>query len=77
MIVKTKNRVKASHLIDKLVQKIRNYEKDEIYGKRVEQLALTEKDIRLYFYCKDANRWWFESKQKISDIIESGKWPNK
>ena len=38
-------------------------------------MELTDKDIRLYFYCKDANRWWFESKQKISDIIESGKWP--
>ena len=44
-------------------------------GLAIKGLGITEKDVKLYFYCVNGNRWWFEGKQKISDIIETGKWP--
>ena len=47
----------------------RNPKKDEI-----EALNLTKKDIHIYFYDVDGNRYWFQNSQKVSDIIEQSKW---
>ena len=73
--IKTKLKVKAVHLIDKLLAKVRQVEEREPNGRKIKALNITEKDIRLYFYCNEGSRWWFENKQKISDMIEAGKWP--
>ena len=60
--IKTKLKVKAVHLVDKLFQKIKQMEGKEPYGESVKALKLTAKDIRLYFYCDEGNRWWFENR---------------
>lgn len=51
--IKTKLKVKAIHLIDKLLGKVRQVEEREPDGEKIKALKITEKDIRLYFYCNE------------------------
>ena len=73
--IKTKLKVKAIHLIEKLLAKVRQVEAKGPDSEKIKALKITSKDIKLYFYCSEGNRWWFESRQKISDMIEASKWP--
>ena len=73
--IKTKLKVKAMHLIEKLLAKIRQVESKPPDGEKIKAMNINQKDIKLYFYCSNGSRWWFESRQKISDMIEASKWP--
>ena len=57
-----------------MIQMLREQAESNPKKEQIEALNLTKKDIHLYFYDVNGNRYWFQNTQKVSDIIEQEKW---
>ena len=68
--VKAQARIKASQLCKFVQLKVQ-----ETFRQRKEpQPDLKPSDIKLYFFCKNGKRWYFEGGQRICHIIKEGYW---
>ena len=64
-------RFKANQLINELIQVVNNV---GLNDQRIQNLGITQRHIRLYYYSDQGEKWSFENTQSIADIVQKGHW---